>query len=66
MTDRYFAITVLLEGDIREDDAQPIIDAIRMIKGVIKVKPHISNPDLWGAVELAKSELRKKIWDIVK
>lgn len=34
MTDRVFALTVTLSDGIRDDDAQPIIDAIGMIRGV--------------------------------
>lgn len=37
MTDRYFALTVLLKKDTREDDAERILNAIEMIKGVSKV-----------------------------
>jgi hypothetical protein len=34
MTDRYNSLTVVLDRDIREDDAEHILNAIRMIKGV--------------------------------
>lgn len=37
MTERYHSLTVALEHDMREDDAQGIIDAILHIKGVIGV-----------------------------
>lgn len=38
MTDRIHSLTVTLERDMREDDAQALIDAIRMIKEGIKVQ----------------------------
>lgn len=44
MTDRYNAIIVVLDKDIRDDDAQPLLTAIRMLKGVQSVEPHVSDP----------------------
>lgn len=41
MTDRFHAFTVVLDRDIREDDAEPIVAAIKMIKGVQSVEPHV-------------------------
>lgn len=63
MTDRYFALTVILEKHMRSDDAQPIIDAIKMIKCVSDVKPLISEPDLYFAQEKAKMELKMKLFN---
>ena len=65
MTDRYFSLVVILEKDIREDDAQAIIDAIKMIKGVLAVEPQISNPEFRAAELRAKSEIAKKLWSIL-
>lgn len=65
MTDRYNALTVLLDRDIRKDDAEPIIDAIRMIKGVQKVEPHVSDVNGWAAEERAKGELKRKLWEVL-
>lgn len=39
MTDRYAGFVVSIEGSIREDDAVHIINALKMVKGVINVKP---------------------------
>ena len=40
MTDHHAAYLVTLEKDIREDDAEEsILVALRMIKGVIRVRP---------------------------
>ncbi len=65
MTDRYYALTVILEKDMREDDAERMIEAIQMIKGVQNVQPLISNPDIWMAEERAKRELGKKLWQVL-
>lgn len=64
MTDRFFALTVILNKDIREDDAEAIIQAIQMIKGVGKVQPHISSPEFITAEFRAQNELRDKILEI--
>lgn len=65
MTDKYFALTVLLDQNIREDDAQPIIHAIQMIKHVQKVEPHVSDVDIWAATERARRELGQKLWEVL-
>lgn len=39
MTDRHAGYVVTLDKNVREDDAQPILDAIRMIKGIASVVP---------------------------
>lgn len=66
MTDRYFALTVLLDQDIRKDDAEPIINAIRMIKHVLQVEPHVSDVDTWAARACVRGELKQKLWDVLR
>ena len=65
MTDRYYALTVILEKDIRDDDAEPIINAIKMIRGVQNVEGLISDPTTWMAEERARMELGKKLMEVV-
>lgn len=60
MIDKYYALTVLLEKDTRSDDAQPILDAIKMIKGVLSVKPELSNLETYSAHQRAKIEIVEK------
>lgn len=45
MTDRHSGYIVVLADDIREDDAEAVISALRMVKGVLSVEPVLSNPD---------------------
>jgi hypothetical protein len=66
MTDRFNTLTVVLDRDIREDDAEVLISAIKMIKGIIDVKGNVSSPETWMAEERAKSELRTKLYEILK
>jgi len=65
MTDRYFALTDLLDEDIHVDDAEPIINAIRMIRHVLDVQPHVKSLNDWSAEERAKSQLRRKLWEVL-
>jgi len=66
MTTRLVALTVILEGEPRDDDAQSIIDAIRMIRGVADVHVFEMSPETRIAEERAKLVLRKKLWDVLK
>lgn len=65
MTDKYYALTVILEKDIRADDAEKMIEAIQMIKGIKDVKPLVSDPVSWMAEERAKRELADKLFQIL-
>jgi len=57
MTDKCYALTVYLSEDMREDDAEPIAAAIRMVKGVMEVKPITSTPESDYAQIKARREL---------
>jgi len=43
MTDKYKGLVVTLDKDYRDDDAESIITAIKMIKGVLEVVPAVAN-----------------------
>jgi hypothetical protein len=66
MTDRYAAFTVVLRDDVRSDDAQPIIDAIRMIKGVATVDPIVSDHTLHIAQMRADQAWRDKMLELYR
>lgn len=65
MTDRYFALTVLLSKDLRSDDCEAIIQAIKMIRGVQTVDPVVADPTTWAAEQRARADLGKKILDVI-
>jgi hypothetical protein len=65
MTDRICLLTVCLERDIREDDAQPLIDAIMMLKGVLRVETKVSDPTIWVAEQRALRALGDKVVNAV-
>lgn len=61
MTDRIKGLTVAFTADIREDDAQCIIDAILMIKGVANVTTSLSSPGDYINRQMVKSIAIEKI-----
>ena len=46
MTDRHAGYVVVLAEDIREDDAESTLTALRMVKGVVSVTPVIADYEL--------------------
>lgn len=61
MTDRHTAYVVILENDIREDDAEATITALRMVRGVASVQPIVKTTDHIMATERAKYDLGRRI-----
>lgn len=66
MSDRYFALTVALDKDMKDEDAEAIIEAIRMIRGVLSVEPHVADIVNWTATERARSHLIGRILEVLK
>lgn len=66
MSDRYYALTVLLEEPIKDEDAEEIVAAIGMIRGVLKVTPHVADAALYFAQETARHALIQKLWDALR
>ena len=62
MTTRLKGFTITLEKDIREDDVEILIQTLKMIKGVVSVKPIESDVTDLMARERVKSEIRDKFW----
>jgi hypothetical protein len=61
MTDRIYAYTVILSETIRDDDAESITNAIKMINGVVGVTPLVADSATYWAIENARNELREKM-----
>lgn len=66
MTDRHCAYIVTLERDIREDDAEATITALRQIRGVLNVEPCVTDIDLHVAESRAVHSLRMKLYDFIE
>ena len=66
MTDRYSSIVVVFEENIRDDDAENLLTAIRMLRGVLSVTPNIANTTEHIAYMRVRSEMLDKLLDVVK
>jgi hypothetical protein len=65
MSDKFNGFTVVLENDTHDFTADEIAKAIRLMKHVISVVPHVADLSHSMAVEQAKHEIRKKIWEVL-
>lgn len=65
MTDRIFALTVALEENIRTDDIENLITAIKTLKGVLNVESHVTDITLYTTQERVRRELGEKLWEIL-
>lgn len=59
MSDRYAGLVVTLTENIRDDDAQVTIAAIKQIKRVLTVTPLDASPE----IAIAESRARLEIYD---
>jgi len=66
MTDRTNYLTVVLEKEMRDDDVEPIIDAIRCIRGVSSVGINVVDAMEYMTITRARNELSSKLWDVLK
>lgn len=65
MSTRLKGLTIALDKDFREDDAEKLILAIKQVRGVLDVTPIEEDSNDWISRSRIKSELQKKLWDIV-
>ena len=65
MTDRLNALTVSLDRDIRDDDAEVIINAIKAIRGVNGVTANIVDMDTFSAQMRVNSFVKEKLFALM-
>ena len=65
MTARYEALTVALEHDVREDDAEALIKAIEMMRGVLAVTGIVPDIGQFVARERIRLELGRKLMRVL-
>lgn len=65
MTDRIHSVTVVLDKDYRDDDLEALMTALKMLKGVIAVEPHVADPVTMMAYARARHDLSDKIWEVL-
>jgi hypothetical protein len=66
MTDRYHSLTVVLDSNIRADDAEPMMNAIRMFVGVQSVAGNVADPGYYVAETRVRHELRSKLFEALE
>jgi hypothetical protein len=66
MTDRLKGAWVAFDADIREDDAEALIEAIKQLRHVQAVEPSVSDPEDWMARERVRRELGEKLWAVLE
>jgi hypothetical protein len=65
MTDRFHSLTVVLEKDMRSDDAQALISAITQLRGILSVSGNIANLSDYIAQDRARNDLGVKLWNVL-
>jgi hypothetical protein len=66
MTDRLKGFTVVLEQDLRDDDAEPLKAAIAQMRGVLEVRPVLtSNEDHWARIRV-RNELKSLLYRVLE
>lgn len=65
MTDRVHALTVTLDSDVRTDDIESLIAAMRQLRGVVSVTKHVTRIEDHLARERVRHELGEKLWAVL-
>lgn len=65
MTTRLKGLLVIFEPDVREDDAECIINAIRLLKRVIDVKPIPNDIEQSIAESRVRQDLHMKLLKVI-
>ena len=65
MTNKVKGFTVTLDEDMRDDDFESILTAVRMIKGVIHVEPTLVTSEDHMNRQLIKSKMLTKMFKLL-
>lgn len=65
MTDRIKGVYVALDKDYRVDDAEEILAALKMVKGVLDVTGDVCDFDDWNNRTRIRQELSAKLWKVL-
>jgi hypothetical protein len=63
MMDRLKGCTVAFTDNLREDDAQRLLDAIALLQGVVSVSRSVDAPEDWMNREKVRIEILAKVWN---
>jgi hypothetical protein len=65
MSDRYNYLTVVLERDLKDEDVEPLIEAIKQFRSVLSVTPNVVDTAALLAEARARNELIQKLWHVL-
>jgi hypothetical protein len=66
VTDRHADYVVVLDQDIRDDDAEAVSTALRMVKGALTIEPLVASPEVHIAEQRARHEFRTELYNLAK
>lgn len=66
MTDRLKGCWVAFDHDIRSDDAESLLGAIKQLRGVQGVRSHLVTPDDYMNRERVRCELESKLLTVLR
>lgn len=66
MSDRIHGLIVVLDADYRREDLEPLLTALRQMKGVGSVAPVPFDPHRWLERERVRLDLVAKLWEVLK
>ena len=66
MTDRINALVVVLDKNIRDDDVQPLVDAIMQLRNVCAVKLNVADIVEHVARSRVRLEFTNKLLEVLK
>lgn len=66
MSQKFVALTVILEEEYTQEQCDKIIEAILMIRGVLTASTTISDPDRWWCKYTLKQQFGEKLQEVMK
>lgn len=66
MTDRLNGCVVVFERDIRVDDVEPMLNAIRHIRGVLSVTGNVTDIGSHIAESRARDDMRMRVYEFAR
>lgn len=66
MTDRIRHLTITLDQDIRTDDVESIVNALKMVRGVAAVERHVVKFEDHLAREAVRAEIRRELHEAIE
>lgn len=66
MSDRVNYLTVALRVDTLDYDAKPLIEAVKLLKGVVAVEMNVRDPSTRTEAERARAYFKRKLWEALE